>query len=230
MSQIIIGNTSNKQHAYTVMPSTLSHTLIGGINRILFVLVREREAVTISGVTFNGVSMTKLLEEKASGGDHTLALFYMLDAQLPAAGGAYNIIYTNSGPRASGQLFAHCFGNVEQAVPFVSTDGQSETSNTSHALTLNGLRNGDGILFASAVNRGAANTWSPAADYTEWFDGANDGSGGEPLASSSTGIRRIVTKSGNYTPSSTSSGNGIILSAAVGFHPSEEVLGGPLMW
>jgi hypothetical protein len=96
-------------------------------------------------------------------------------------------------------------------------------------LTLNGLRNGDGILFGSDVERGAANTWSPAADYTEWFDGANDG-GPASKPTSSTGIRRIVTASGNYTPSSTSSGNGVVLSVAVAFHPAEEVLGGPIFW
>ena len=222
---ITVGNTSNKQHENQVSASTLSHTINSGINRILFVMVSEMNFDS-KAVTYNGTAMTKLLDQTS--GTRHMSLWYMLEADLPA-GGAYNIGVNSGGNRQYGQVFAHCFSNAEQTAPFASASGASGTGQTSFALTLNSLRNGDVIIYGASIPRGSgtSNTWTPAVDYTEWFDAANDGL---PLGlpASSTGIRRALTASGNYSPSSTSSGNGTIYAVAVAFHPAEDVLGGPI--
>lgn len=228
---IAIGNTSGKQHENTITPSSLSHTINSGINRVLFVAVSERNVGSSQGVTFNGTAMTKLVEQVSQlSADWKLTWWYMLESQLPA-GGAYNISYSNGGNRAYGQMFAHCFSNVAQTEPFTYDSDNTTNGNTSRSITLNNLRNGDGILFASTVNNGSgtSNTWTPAADFTEWFDGANDGAPSS-LPTSSTGIRRIVTASGDYTANSTSSGSGFVTSVALAFHPADDVLGGPIFW
>ena len=217
---IAIGNTSGKEHENTITPSSLGHTINSGSNRILAVAVSERNVGSSQGVTFNGVAMTKLVEQVSQlSADWKLTWWYMLESQLPA-GGAYNIAYTNGGDsRAFGQMFAHCFSNVQQTAPFVYDSDNTTNSNYSRSITLNNLRNGDGILFASTINRNT-DTWVAATDYTTWFSGANDGAPSD-LPSSSTGIRRIVTASGNYTANSTrTSGSGFVTSAALAFHPA----------
>jgi len=223
---ITIGNTSSKQHENTVTASTLSHTINSGINRLLVVGITEMNKGASQAVTYNGTAMTKLVDQVSQfSADMNLTLWYMLNVQLPA-GGAYNISYTNGANRAYGQMFAICLSNVFQSAPFASGGDNTANGNTARSIALNNLRNGDAIVFMSMINRGATNTWTPAANYAEVFDMGNDGT---PPASS-TLIRRIVTASGNYTPSSTSTLNGFVVSAALAVHPAEEVLGGPIFY
>lgn len=223
MAQIVTGNTSNKQHENQISASTLSHTINSGINRLLLVMVSEMN-IDSKAVTYNGQAMTKLLDETS--GTRHMSLWYMLEADLPA-GGAYNIGVNSGGNRQYGQVFAHCFSNVAQEEPFVSDSDASGAGQASLALTLNSLRNGDCIVYGASASRNT--TYTPASDYTEWFDGGNDGAG-LTLPSSSTGIRRIVTASGNYSPSATLALTSTVYAVAVAFHPAEEVLGAPIFW
>jgi hypothetical protein len=224
---ITIGNHSSLQHTYAVVPpgTTISHNLNDGINRMLVVMVSETLGGTTPGVSLDGVAMTKLLEVIV--GARKMALFYMLDADMPDGGGNYDIVYTNGGSRANGQMFAHCFGNVKQSEPAVSNSDNSGVGQTSMPLDLNSLRNGDVIVYGASVARDPI-SWTPASGYTEWFDGSTSSAQGGAIAS--TGIRRIVTASGNYLPSATSDHNGNVFAVAIAIRPAEEVLGGPIFW
>jgi len=210
---ITIGNTSSAGHNLSITPRNLSHTINSGTNRLLVVGISERNKQTPQTMTYNGVAMTKLIEQASQIATSSMTLWYMLEASLPA-GGAYNITYSNNEDRAWGEWFAICLSNVKQEVPFVFDGANTGNGQTNRSVTLNGLLNGDAILFMSTNNN--TTTWTPAADYTEVFDATN---GGDNFGSS-TLIRRIVVDAGNYTPNSTASASGFVTSAALAVRPS----------
>jgi hypothetical protein len=107
-----------------------SHTIGGGSNRILIVGLSS-ETTDWTACTYNGVAMTHLQTEVQS--EARIELWYMLEAQLPAAG-AYTVLGTNaSGGRAVG---AASYTGVAQTSTF-NTVANAQGSGTAPSVAAN---------------------------------------------------------------------------------------------
>lgn len=129
---------------------TFSHTIGGGSNRVLAVMVLVEEGSggpkTVSGVTYDGVAMTlagAIATTEAANVD--AELWYMLEADLPAAG-AHDVVVTLSSALSSGcAIFAATsIADAAQAAPIVATN----------------RTNTDGTTFSTPVVTVAANSWA----------------------------------------------------------------------
>lgn len=106
--------------------NTWSHAIGSGSNRILVVGVPQEGGGNVTGVTYNGTALSKVIE--VANGSNTVELWYILEADLPSAG-SYNIVVT-----ASSNIVGYCIGvslsGVKQEAPEVSTSNTASSSGT----------------------------------------------------------------------------------------------------
>lgn len=112
-----IGSTVTASNA-GLASLTQSYTQGAGVNRALVAIVATEGAVTHDSVTFNGVALTKAVEQ-ASASDQTISMWVLTGPAETTA----NIVVTLSGISDHTILIAHSWSEVNQTTPFRSTAG-----------------------------------------------------------------------------------------------------------
>jgi hypothetical protein len=144
---------------------TVSYTLAAGANRILLVGVSGNgSGVSVSSVTYNGVSLTG--RTGASDGNRFARWFTLPETSLPADG-AYNVVATLSG-NGYGSVYITCLSGCPGGAPEASANNTGSTTVTTNITTLTN----DARLFdlTGCDDR----TFTPGAGQTELYD-AKDG-------------------------------------------------------
>lgn len=125
-------------------PATFSHTCSGS-DRILFVAAAANSGQTVTGVTYNGVSMTQLNSVTDSA---TQYLFYLI---APATG-TNNVVVSTSGSNATGSAVSYT-GVKQSAFP----DAQNTTAGattTSYAQSLTSITDKCWFISTSRTGNG----------------------------------------------------------------------------
>lgn len=141
----------------------------------------------VTSVTFNGVAMTQIFDNRLDDGtfDNATELWGMLDADLPAAAGAYNASVTHTDNDNIG-MCAFYVTDVEQVIPTTNVpdfSGQVNgtqqasppTATTSTAVTTTE----NNALILSIVSNGTGNDYndiSPEPPITRLFNGPDPSS------------------------------------------------------
>lgn len=165
---------------------TFSYTIKGEPNRLLVVSAATKNpvsALTVSGVTYNAVALTKAIAiptVEASGNEAgsfpgviNTEMWYLLEATMPAAG-AYNIIVTLSSalPGASaGALIgaAQSASWVRQEAPEATASMQTGTNGTAYSSSIATVTPSAWVFDALAASIDAH--WAADAGQTERTDG-----------------------------------------------------------
>ena len=151
---------------------TWDHTIGSGSDRILLVIVHiEQTSPNISAATYNGQSMTLAVSDTES--VNQSAIFYLLDADLPAAG-TYTVAITTNESNADNDLAAAIsLTGVKQAAP-EDTASQTATSGTGLSTSITPTAGAWVVESYQSSNPGV--TLNPTSDQTEWRDNAARGS------------------------------------------------------
>lgn len=177
---------------------TVSFNAGSGANRVLIVAVAYRDRTAgLTGVTYNGVSMTSA-GAVATGGDETCALHLWYLAG--PASGANDIVATMSASGsgdATGQISAWVANGVDQTTPvsgYNSGTGSGSAANIVSSVTITSETN-DVVFVAHGTYNTTANIAASPTNYTERQDAANsagvstslgDASGAATVATSAT--------------------------------------------
>lgn len=137
---------------------SFSHTC-SGTDRILFVIsTANGSAFTTTGVTYNGVSMTKAHELRITTGPIQY-MWYLLNP----ASGSNTVTITNSGSVTAGSAIS--FNGVSQTgFPDASSTNGSASATSSYNTTITTVADNCFILSTSRMNAG--NTLSAGANTT----------------------------------------------------------------
>ena len=158
---------------------TFNHTIGGGTNRILILLTGGHGSAAANmvptGVKYNGVAMTALGAAPAwnkTGNYYTTEAFYMLEANLPAAG-TYAITGTTGANEYSDQLISISLsGCKQQAMTYVSaTSVVAATTISTTGLT---YRATDWLVDSGWFWPPSASTYTPGANQTFRKEQAGD--------------------------------------------------------
>jgi hypothetical protein len=218
----ICASPSSKILSNTSLTTALSHTVIGGINRILIAFWNEANATDPSAY-YNGTSMSLLFSQAGQLAGWYLNCYYMLEADLPVAG-AYDVAFAGTG-RGFGQVGAISMSGVSQVAADMIYDGNNTGNGQTVATeTLAGVVNSALGLLWGASNHALSATWAPTSPAVEWADNTQTGT----PTSSAGGVYQYATAGGNLTMTTTCSGSGFITAGAVALKPAEDVLGGAL--
>lgn len=148
MSIVREGSTSNISPT-NQSSSTFSYTLVNGVNNNRLVVVGvnfEEDTVNtryVTGVTFDGISMTQLptvapIKFPNTGLMQYIDFYYLLDASLPTTSGSKSIVVTLDGVVAADEIFSYVveYSGVNQSAPDDSANDINEAAgNTSVTLT-----------------------------------------------------------------------------------------------
>ena len=134
--------------AFPLNQQTVSHTLgtASGTDRILFVffeILGGSGPHEFDNMTYDGVAMTELVYEEGVvfGSKGSMTVFYLLDADLPAAAGAYDYSYkTSTGAMYTATSSSVSYTGASQVVPpfvgdSVSTGGGGSAADVDTAIT-----------------------------------------------------------------------------------------------
>lgn len=130
---IVVGNTSSGTASATTV--TVSHTVASGSNRLLVVAtcVLQASVPNYTGVTFNGIAMTKIDDALTGGGLRRTALWYLLAPDV----GTFNIVVTvDALPVWLRCANADYTGVAQQAYESTAKIDQNVTSPTDVPVTL----------------------------------------------------------------------------------------------
>lgn len=148
---------------------TFSHTCTGS-NLILFVISTANGSQTTTGVTYNGVALTKIGERTDSNGP-TQYLWYLINPST----GANNVVITNSGSATAGS--AASYTGVAQSSPIDANTTTAETNTTSFATSITTVADNCWIICTSRTGSGltltaGANTAVRSQPEQIFFGGA----------------------------------------------------------
>lgn len=169
-----------------------------GANRVLLVAVayRDKDGMSISAVTYNGVSMTSAGTAPTNGTDNcALHLWYLAGP----ASGSNTIQVTSSGNSGSsqGQISAWVANGVDQTTPvsnYSSNFGSGSSANIVSSVTITSETNDVVAVFHATWNVSSNVTATPT-NFTERIDGttsaglsteAGDAAGAASVATSAT--------------------------------------------
>jgi hypothetical protein len=169
---------------------TWDHTIGGGANRLLVVAAGAESwiagGLAVESVTYNGAPLTKAIAQPVgSGPSDNLELWYMLEANLPAAG-TYEVrvefVDTTSLGLGGGSM---SFTYAKQTAPEATSSKQAEGSLSLIRTTITTAT--DSALIIDAVMHGDFGTFSPGTGQTERLDFTVNGATGFQLAASTKG-------------------------------------------
>lgn len=172
-------NTESTSGASVSSVTLTNFTLGGNSNRLVVVGVtieHNSGQPSVSGVTFNGVSMTYLEDASvdSSGVYMRVYLYYMLEAQLPTSGD-YNIVVTLGGSYQYTTVGAIAAYNVKQGAP----DADAENTNTSSDTIQQSITTVTNESWCfDVVGVGNATAFTPDAGQDERYDQATASSQG----------------------------------------------------
>lgn len=164
MSAALIGNTGGSAVGNNAT-LTFAHTVAAGSNRLLVVHVGFLLALT--GVTYNGVSMT-LKQTALSGGQPKVATYYMVNPPT----GAHNVVVSSSGNDYM-EAGSVDFSNVDQTVPLASNFNVPVP--TFAEMTFN-LNTNDDYMFVFLKYWDNVQSVVPYAGQTNVYTGSSNGS------------------------------------------------------
>jgi hypothetical protein len=210
------GNDTAAQNAASATSYTLAHNLSSGSgnNRLLIVVgsIDLAGPPTLS-CTYNGVSMNALTMQMSNSVQNRI--FYLLDADLPASSGNYNIILSTT---SAGYLkiIASDFTGVFQDVP----DSQAGNAVNAAAITVDIETFADeSLVYVGAGNASSSSLWSShEANYTT----AGEITGGS--AHSCCATWRVEPTAGWKSPTDTSNTLWYLSSVAATWPPADEAL------
>jgi hypothetical protein len=164
---------------------TVAHTCTGS-NRVLLVgLSTNNTTDIVTGVTYNGVSMTKLKTQVGSSGNFYSYLFYL---QNPASG-TNNIVATASSSSLMGAINASFTGADQVASPDSSASGTATGAGTTVSATTTVIA-ADSMLFghvraSSGLTAGTGTTSNGTlfgGAFISGYSTSTVGSGSQTLA------------------------------------------------
>lgn len=192
---IAVGNTnSNGQDSGAT--NTVSHSLsaASGNNRCVIACIHIWDAFAggpPTGVTYNGVAMTL-----AASVTTTVAaalytyIYYILDADLPAGTGNYNVV-ASIGANAQSIMGVTDYTGVFQAAPPSTGTNSGVGAGTVATCDITTL-NDNSWIVCGALGDNVASSWTATAPLVERYDVAT-------IASTATGSDRSTTTAGTFT-------------------------------
>ena len=162
----------------TSSPLTFSHTIGGGSNRLLVVLIGIEAPLgntTINDVTYDSVSMTSAVQNLTGTSFHMrTAVYYILDADLPSAG-TYTVSITASLAQNIQAGVISITGAAQQAPEATANSGDGQSGDDWIETQITTLT--DGAWIFDVVGSGSAVTFTPNSGQTERFDVTGPSSG-----------------------------------------------------
>jgi len=157
---------------------TFSHTLgySSGNNRLVVVTAGfENSAgdINIGSATYAGQGMTKIVQATTGGIGYvaSVALFYILNSNLPSSSGSYSVVVTaDSNPNADLWACAVLYIGVKQEAP---DDYDSDSSGFSTTMTSNLTCDEDGSMLVQACVVGNIGSFTPSSGTTEVIEDSN---------------------------------------------------------
>ena len=160
----------------------VSHTLTGAANRIVLVETSDEGTNFPSGVTYNGVAMTLIVQaQSVVGAGNTTSLWGILDVSLPGAG-TYNVVVSGTGYDGNSRVRVTEINNALQALP---TGSQIDDANAGAVATITATATAPsgfvlGWGLASHGNDANAFTATPSGTGT-WVRRFTDFDGGASI-------------------------------------------------
>ena len=158
----------------TATTLTFSHTIGGGVDRLLVLSVAVEGATPanaeITGSpTFNGVALTKAIDRvTGTSFGMNVELWYMLDANLPAAGTYTVSITASSSDEISGGVVS--VSGAEQQPPEATGSNADEQTGSSTIQTTVTTTTTNAWLFDGVGSGEAVSEFTPDAGQTERWD------------------------------------------------------------
>lgn len=201
-TQIDVDSVTENQFA-TATSLTYAHTCTG-TNLLLFVVVGYADSASdlITGVTYNGVAMTRIGTRKSSTNNDRSYLYAL---QAPATG-ANNVVVSrsSSGNIESGAL---SFTGAQQSVTMDSTANGEATATTITETTTVVTANSFliGALYANRAQTGGANTTvtSNALNLRGLYSTASVSTGAQSLVSTQSDSTRSCWFMASFAPAAT---------------------------
>lgn len=143
-----------------------SYTCHTGTNRKLLVAVcaEQSAGLNVNSVTYNGVSLTKIMEIDHSTTYNVVAWFYMDDSSFPSTAGTYTLQANFSGTAYPGMLMVMELGGAEQGAP--DAYASSETSSSATISTSITTLSNDSWIVGAVVS-GEEVSYNPQSGQTE---------------------------------------------------------------
>ncbi len=200
----------NNASASSSSSTTVSTSMtVSGDNRILFVAVSDFGGDTVTGVTFNGDSLTQIDKVEISSGDHQY-LYYLVGAD----NGTHTLQATRGSTTSTFKIEAASYTGVNQVSPILNSISERDISTGTVSTTLNTVSDNSWtinsvgstrLLTASTgtTDRGnngdsalgdSGGSISPAQDYTmDWSLSSSGDSGIIMAAFTGGGTPTLVT-------------------------------------
>lgn len=194
---IALGNGTYSNLNPNGTSQTLSHNSDTGTDRLLLVVIEMQNSVTVTSMTYAGVSMTQIRQDNSTSFSKTIAAYYLL---APATG-ANNIVINFSGSQFNNTaIFARTFTGATG----IGNHGFNDASNTPHSQNLTISANS--IIFASGIS-GAAQSFGydfdgvTATNVGNGFNINNIVEAAYSQVITSAGSKAVVTKADSGTVS-----------------------------
>lgn len=156
---------------------TLAHTIGSGSDRIVLLMITgtgpTNASITLSTVTYNGVAATALVNQRNNAGTfYLLAIYYVLESSLPAAG-TYNAVATGGSGQYTIDLAVISLTGAFQGAPTSATNsaGGVNTISTNITTTENDSWVADNLYAYYGIGEGAdEGAGQTARTFTESFE------------------------------------------------------------
>lgn len=193
MANVLVGNVTNNGAGGSL---SFSHTTATNSRRLLQVTVVwwDESATPLTGITYNGISLTEAVTGRLVFGDTSVAaaaIYYLI---APATG-ANTVAATFSGTPSEGPtIIAVDLYNVRQTSPILATDTDSaDAGNATVAVSMAGKVGGIGIAavysFADAViGSGAGQSRLDTHTYNSDTNATDSKAGAATIAMTFTGV------------------------------------------
>jgi len=169
---IVFDNVTDRYGSGT---GDLAHAIGSGSgnNRLIVVCYGQESNGTVDSMTYNGAAMTKIHREyNSDGAQNVTEMWYMLDADMPASGGTYNVSMSVTGGNDPG-IVVLSFEGVEQQAPETHNSSQYASDASDRSTTQ--LSNvSTGSLIVSVACNGSSSG----------YDGSVGGAGGAGIRQS----------------------------------------------
>ena len=138
---ITFDNASAQTRFLVASSGTTSHTC-NGTNRLLYVTAITSDGQTVSGITYNGVSMTLIGTGGLDGSNRRATTYYLVNP----TSGANNIVTTLTGSSASLVVYSASYTNVDQFNPILTSSTTASFTGTTMSQSLTSAIGGYLIL------------------------------------------------------------------------------------
>jgi type II secretory pathway pseudopilin PulG len=169
---IVFDNVTDRYGSGT---GALAHAIGSGSgnNRLIIVCYGQESNGTVDSMTYNGAAMTKIHREyNSDGAENVTEMWYILDADMPASAGTYNVSMSVTGGNDPG-IVVLSFEGVEQQAPETHNSSQYASDASDRSTTQ--LSNvSTGSLIVSVACNGSSGG----------YDGSVGGAGGAGIRQS----------------------------------------------